>query len=119
MKLACCVLLLLGVCTCSAFQFQRSYRGSTTLHHNRAGKTYTVHWDVDISKQKIYFAVNASTTGWVGLGISPDGGMPHSDVVIGWISRDGELHFKVSTALVKICMHAPWLWKLHHVYMYM
>ena len=96
MKLVCCVLLLLLLGASSAFQFQRNYRNSTTLHHDRAGKTYILYWDVDISTQTIYFAVDASTTGWVGFGISPDGGMPDSDVVIGWVSRDGEQHFKVS-----------------------
>jgi len=48
----------------------------------------------------------------VGLGISPDGGMPHSDVVIGWISRDGELHFKdryaFSRTMPSIDVHQDW-----------
>ena len=48
----------------------------------------------------IAFAVNVSTTGWVGLGISPNGGMVNSDVVIGWVSN-GRTYFHVSFRIIK------------------
>ena len=54
--------------------------------------TGTLTW----KKQSIAFAVNVSTTGWVGFGLSPNGQMPQSDVVIGWVKDDGATTFHVS-----------------------
>ena len=56
---------------------------------------YTLHWNFDLKQQTIGFAVNASTTGWVGFGLSPNGQMPQSDVVIGWVDNDGNTQFHV------------------------
>ena len=63
------------------------------------GQYYSLHWNFQASTQSIYFAVNVSTTGWVGLGLSPNGQMPGSDVVIGWVSDTGEAYFHVSFIL--------------------
>ena len=56
---------------------------------------YGLHWNFTRETQSIYFAVNVSTTGWVGFGLSPNGQMPASDVVIGWVNG-GESYFHVS-----------------------
>ena len=56
---------------------------------------YTLHWTFSEEEKTIYFAVNVSTNGWVGFGLSPKGGMVNSDVVIGWISN-GVPFFQVS-----------------------
>ena len=56
---------------------------------------YTLHWNFDLEQQAIGFAVNVSTTGWVGFGLSPNGQMPQSDVVIGWVDNDGNTQFDV------------------------
>ena len=61
---------------------------------------YQLHWNFTRSTQSIYFAVNVSTTGWVGFGLSPDGQMTGSDVVIGWVADDGNAYFHVS---MKLC----------------
>ena len=37
--------------------------------------------------------VTAKTTGWVGFGFSPKGTMVNSDVIIGWISPEGDKFF--------------------------
>ena len=38
-----------------------------------------------------------ATTGWIGLGFSPTGFMPNSDVVIGWVKNgDGYLSVRVA-----------------------
>ena len=50
---------------------------------------YDLYWKIDLEEEIIQFAVNVSTTGWVGFGLSPNGQMPGSDVLIGWISNDG------------------------------
>jgi hypothetical protein len=47
-------------------------------------------WSVDMSKAVITFAVRAKTTGWVGIGISPNGKMPGSDIFMGWVSSAGK-----------------------------
>ena len=60
---------------------------------------YTLHWNFDLEQQTITFAVNVSTTGWVGFGLSPNGQMPQSDVVIGWVDSDGNTQFHVSCSL--------------------
>ena len=54
-----------------------------------------LHWNFSVAERTIAFAVNVSTTGWVGFGVSPNGGMPNSDVVIGWV-RNGRVYFQVS-----------------------
>ena len=60
---------------------------------------YGLHWNFTRSTERIYFAVNVSTTGWVGFGLSPDGQMPGSDVVIGWVSNAGQF-FWVSHKII-------------------
>ena len=72
----------------------QSYPFSFVLH-DEAGLFYVLHWNVN--SETINFAVNVSTTGWVGFGVSPNGQMPGSDVVIGWVSSEGETYFHVST----------------------
>ena len=60
------------------------------------GEIYTLHWSFNVQEESIQFAVNVSTTGWVGLGLSPDGGMAGSDIVIGWVNSQGQAFFNVS-----------------------
>ena len=56
---------------------------------------YYLFWNFSTTDETIQFAVRVKTTGWVGFGISPNGQMPGSDVIIGWI--DGQKsYFHVS-----------------------
>ena len=48
---------------------------------------YVIFWK--FNKEDITFEVHAQTTGWVGFGLSPNGGMAGSDMVIGWVPSDG------------------------------
>lgn len=41
-----------------------------------------VHWDISNDSQFIHLAVAVRATGWVGFGVSENGGMPGSDVVL-------------------------------------
>lgn len=54
---------------------------------------YNLYWKIEQEEDHleiIQFAVNVNiTTGWIGFGLSPNGQMPGSDVVIGWITDDG------------------------------
>ena len=54
---------------------------------------YHLFWNSD--NTSITFEVHAKVKGWVGFGLSPNGGMPNSDIVIGWV-KDGVSYFKVS-----------------------
>ena len=77
-----------------------TYPFSDVLKEGDGGNPlYTVHWSVDYAEETITFAVNVSTNGWIGLGISADepGRMPNSDVVIGWVDDDsGQAFLDVS-----------------------
>ena len=64
--------------------------------YDQEGQYYGLHWNFDIAAKTIHFAVNVSTEGWVGFGVSPTGQMPGSDVVIGWVTENGNTYFHVS-----------------------
>ena len=64
--------------------FERKYPFSATLHEG----FYHLYWNFSTVDETIQFAVKVKTTGWVGFGISPNGQMPRSDVIIAWV--DGE-----------------------------
>ncbi|XP_077992068.1 DBH-like monooxygenase protein 1 homolog [Glandiceps talaboti] len=51
---------------------------------------YQLYWKFD--DNKITFEVHVETLGYVGFGISPNGGMANADIVIGWV-KDGEVYF--------------------------
>ncbi|XP_022806734.1 DBH-like monooxygenase protein 1 homolog isoform X1 [Stylophora pistillata] len=52
-----------------------------------------LYWSTDLDAKMIYFAMEAVSTGWVGLGFSENGAMIGSDVVIGWV-KDGKGNLK-------------------------
>ena len=39
--------------------------------------------------------MRVNTTVWVGFGLSPNGGMPNLDIVMGWVEDDGTVVFQV------------------------
>jgi len=83
MKSLLCLLTLLPIVLGTHVNSLR-YPFTMTLY-DRNGDTYVLHWNFSTADRTIAFAVNVSTTGWVGFGISPNGGMVNSDVVIGWV----------------------------------
>ncbi|XP_077980386.1 DBH-like monooxygenase protein 1 [Glandiceps talaboti] len=58
---------------------------------------YRLFWKFD--SEKIVFEVHVQTTGYVGFGFSPNGGMPGSDIVIGWVKSNGKKRFTDQHAL--------------------
>ena len=58
---------------------------------------YTMFYSYDTELSILRIAVLVETTGWIGLGISPNGQMPGSDVVMGWVDRSGEAFLQVTT----------------------
>ena len=86
-------LLTLGCCQSNL----NAYPFSAVLRADGSGNPlYTLHWNFSATEETITFGVNVSTNGWVGFGISPNGGMTNSDVVIGWVNDNGEVFFDVS-----------------------
>ena len=58
---------------------------------------YFLYWTFD--DDSVTFEVHAQTHGWVGFGMSPNGGMAGSDIVIGWVDQNGQAHLTVSVYL--------------------
>ena len=87
------VLLLLTLTVHLALSVQdlrSTYQFNARLHED-----YALYWSFDNDAQNISFAVRVRTTGWIGFGLSPNGQMPQSDVVIGWVDGSGGTHFDV------------------------
>ena len=56
---------------------------------------YTMFYSYDEASSILRIAVRVQTTGWIGLGISPNGQMPGSDVVMGWVDQNGTAFLQV------------------------
>ena len=70
--------------------FGAQYPFSASLSKDSFGQPiYQLQWTFDVVQQTITFNVLAKTTGWVGFGLSPNGGMVGSDVVTGWVNDTG------------------------------
>nr|QII19197.1 dopamine beta-hydroxylase [Sinonovacula constricta] len=52
---------------------------------------YVLFWN--FNSAHVTFEVHVQTTGWVGFGLSENGNMFPSDVVIGWVDDSGNAHF--------------------------
>ena len=87
---------LLSSCVCAPWAVNASARANWhSIKLN--GDDYIVYWSVDFVEKIINFAVRARTTGWIGFGLSPNGQMPRSDVVIGWMDKNKVPHFTVNS----------------------
>ena len=73
-------------------ELTEKYRFSKVLDGNN---NYKLYWSFNRQEETISFAVRVGTTGWIGFGLSPDGQMFNSDVVIGWVDSTGVAHFHV------------------------
>ena len=72
------------------FAFGTQFPFSATLLKDSSGQPiYELQWSFDVVQQTITFNVLVKTTGWVGFGLSPNGGMIGSDVVTGWVNSTG------------------------------
>ena len=90
-----------------AHELSETYSFKATLNTAEDGGLYELYWNFDNDAETISFAVRVQTTGWVGFGISPNGQMPNSDVVIGWVTDDGETVFHVRYILTTIINYLP------------
>ena len=78
----------------SIFKSSYSSPSPTSIYANslelESGNYYLL-WN--FTQTDILIEVHAKTTGWLGFGISPNGGMDGSDVVIAWIDSNGKANF--------------------------
>ncbi len=65
---------------------------SAWLDHH---KKFHLKWRFDDKLENITFKTEVQTLGWVGFGLSPNGGMANSDIVIGWVFDSGQSFFHV------------------------
>ena len=52
---------------------------------------YVLYWNYNATD--ITFEIHAKTTGWAGFGISPNGDMAKSNVILFWIGSNGNANF--------------------------
>ena len=87
---------------------------SATLAKDSSGQPiYELQWSFDVVQQTITFNVLVNTTGWVGFGLSRDGGMIGSDVVTGWVNSTGvylqvRMHIVIPNLIARM-MHSCYL----------
>lgn len=76
----------------------------------RLDVNFRMLWTVDVALGQVTFEVQANTLGYVGLGFSPNGELPGSDVAIGWVHQ-GQAYFQVSDTMEIGCvrMYLPML----------
>ena len=62
-------------------EWDDNFMFSTFLEENHQFKLYWSHSDSDV----IDIGIEVNSTGWIAVGLSPNGGMEHSDIMIGWV----------------------------------
>ena len=62
-------------------------------------QTFLVAWQQ--TETQITFEIQVKTRGYVALGLSPNGAMKGSDIVVGWVNDDGTAVLQVS---VFVCL---------------
>ena len=99
-----CITLAAGAITPSA-SLTNKYTFHLSLDDN---ENYWLFWSVDHAAGDIEIAVQANTAGWVGFGLSPDGRMPNSDIVTGWVNGNGRGFLQVGGAVTR--NRENWVW---------
>jgi hypothetical protein len=56
------------------------------------GGQATVHWTLDEERDVLYVALEAATTGWVGLGFGEAAAMRGADIAVAHVDAQGEPH---------------------------
>ena len=72
---------LLNMVSAQMGKWDDHFTFSTFLEENHQFRLYWSHLDDDI----IDIGIEANCTGWIAVGLSPNGGMEHSDIMIGCV----------------------------------
>ncbi len=81
------------------------YSGSATY----AGGSFVLHWRT--MGDRLYLAMEAKTTGWVSVGLEPEGRMQGADMLFGWVHDDGLLlqtRFSAAQRRTVRAVHGGW-----------
>ena len=65
------------------------------IREERFSDKYHVRWENNFEKKIISFRVTVETKGFVGFGVSPNGGMTGADLIIGGVYPNGTHYFQV------------------------
>ncbi|CAF1495013.1 unnamed protein product [Rotaria sp. Silwood1] len=79
-----------SICVSSPLTPFTTYNYFTSLEANVSD----LWWNVNETSQEIIFEFHVRTTGWIGLGISPGGGMPGADIALGWVDQAGTAYIQ-------------------------
>jgi len=82
------VTLVLGILLVSA-------NGKRTEQLDERGRVI-LEWELSANETEIIFELSANTTGFVGFGISPQGGMTGADIFIAGVDSNGQSYSSVS-----------------------
>jgi len=82
------ILLILYDINCQTFD-STSYFANTAIL--RSPDVYTLSWN--FTSEDIIFKAVARTNGWLGFGISPNGGMQNSDMILAFTEPTGAITF--------------------------
>ena len=94
------ILIILGVVQCQGLSHDElSDQYTYDVQLDNDGK-YTMFYSVDTEDSILRLSVHVQTTGWIGFGFSPNGQMPGSDVVIGWVDSSGASFLQVNHILL-------------------
>ena len=90
--LVCLSLILISLTVSLSFSTDWSdgFDYNTYIDENQLFKLY---W-TDLENDIIEFGIEVSSTGWIALGISPNGQMPNSDIALGWVDDDGNAYLQ-------------------------
>eukprot|EP01084_Bolivina_argentea_P252419 423684_1 len=88
MQLLICQLVLRFIISTANYQPWTDYFDHST--YIDANSDYRMYWSV-LEDDKIEIGLEVDTLGWVGFGISTNGLMINSDIVMGWINDEGQV----------------------------
>jgi len=92
----CLIYTLTIVSNCLLFVLANEWRHTELDPYEK----YNLYWKTDDTNKIITFIAEVKTRGWIGFGLSPNGGMQNSDIVIGWVSdNDGKPYFHVNITI--------------------
>jgi len=68
---------------------------------------YKIAWRIDEGSDKIEFDLIVQSTGYVGFGLSPTGGMDGADMIIAGVLDNGTVYFSVRIQFIGISNENP------------
>ncbi len=85
------ILLILYEANCQTVDFSSYFANTVVL---RSPDVYTLSWN--FTSEDIVFKAVVKTSGWVGFGISPNGEMQYSDMILAFTEASGSITFRDS-----------------------